>query len=251
MAIPSYDQILYPMLKLVEDGRERIFNNVIDELAQSMKVSEEERTVRMPNQNSHRTVFAYRAAWAKTYLKMAGLISYPERGSFVITKRGKKLLADESINELNKQILSQFREFVDFTSTNSNSSKNDSQKESTQTPLEQLQEIAKNIKNTLSKELLDNIMQCSPSYFEQIVIDVLLSMGYGGSFEDAGLAIGRSNDGGVDGVIKEDILGLDKIYIQAKKVEKTCFPCGCKGFFRCSFWPECNKRDFYNNIRFF
>lgn len=221
MAVPSYDKIMYPMLELAKDGQEKNLNDLITPLANILSLSEADRSERMPNNNKNRTKFAYRAAWAKTYLTKAGLIKKTGRSRFMITERGLSILDDHQITSLDRAILMKFEEFAEFATNNKSQSTEETLEEQKgQAPEETLQSAFKTIQNTLISDLIETLKECSPSYFEKIVVDVLLGMGYGGTEEDAGLTVGKAGDGGIDGIIKEDTLGLEKIYIQAKRWDK-------------------------------
>lgn len=221
MPVPSYDVIMYPMLELAKDRQEKNINDLIEPLADLLRLSEEDRNERMPNNNKNRTKFAYRAAWAKTYLTKAGLIKKTGRSRFVITDKGLSILADPSVTSLDRVYLLRYPEFAEFANQERDEQTEQiSNEQSGQAPEEILQNAFKTIQSTLASDLLDTLKECSPAYFEKIVIDVLIKMGYGGSDSAAGLAVGRSGDGGIDGIIKEDALGLDNIYIQAKRWDK-------------------------------
>ncbi|MGE4319327.1 MAG: restriction endonuclease [Deferribacterales bacterium] len=221
MPVPSYDVIMYPMLELAKDRQEKNINDLIEPLADLLRLSEEDRSERMPNNNKNRTTFAYRAAWAKTYLTKACLIKITGRSRFIITDRGIAVLEDPTVTSLDRAYLLRYPEFAVFVNQNrSEQTEQISNEHSGQAPEETLQNAFKTIQNTLASDLLDTLKECSPTYFEKIVIDVLIKMGYGGSDSAAGLAVGRSGDGGIDGIIKEDALGLDNIYIQAKRWDK-------------------------------
>jgi len=221
MAVPSFNVIMYPMLELAKDKQEKSINDLIEPLADMLKLTNDDRNERMPNNNKHRTKFAYRAAWAKTYLTKAGLIKKTGRSKFVITDKGISVLKDPAVENIDRNYLLKFPEFAEFANQEKVEQTEELPSEQTgQAPEETLQNAFKTIQNTLASDLLDTLKECSPAYFEKIVIDVLLKMGYGGSDNAAGLAVGRSGDGGIDGIIKEDALGLDNIYIQAKRWDK-------------------------------
>nr|AAW57025.1 putative mrr restriction protein [Crocosphaera subtropica ATCC 51142] len=191
-------------------------------------LTHEERKQLLPS--GKQAIFDNRVGWAKTYFKKADLLESTKWGYFKITQKGKKVLNDNSIQEIDAKFLKQFPEFIDFTNNTKKqhnhllSSESDQQLEEiedNETPQEQLGKIYLKIREELKKELLENIKQYSPNFFEKLVIDLLIAMGYGGSRKEAGEAVGQVNDGGIDGIIKEDRLGLDIIYIQAKRWENT------------------------------
>jgi len=217
--LPDYQSIMLPLLQFVADGRTHRTRELLDGLAEQFDLTPEERKELLPS--GAQPVFSNRLAWAKTYLKKAGLLKSEKRGTIVITERGKKVLADNP-DRIDINYLDQFPEFLAFRKGNTtNKDKNKREDTTGQTPEEMLEYAHKKLNQELIQELLQAVMDSSPAFFEQLVVDLLLAMGYGGSRADAGRAIGQSNDGGVDGIIKEDKLGLDIIYIQAKRWENT------------------------------
>ena len=172
-----------------------------------------------------RNTILYRLQWSKTYLKNAGLLEYPKRAHFQLTQAGKKVDL-KNVAQIDKSFLSKFEGFNDFKniSTKSNQlnfeSSIDAVKEDL-TPPEAIEFYSNELNNQIKQELLDLVKANNPAFFERLVVDLLVAMGYGGSHQDAAQAIGKTNDGGIDGIISEDRLGLDKIYIQAKRWENT------------------------------
>lgn len=194
-------------------------------LLQELECTEDEKNEMMED---GRNIIFYRLQWAKTYLKKAGLIEYPRRGHFNLSSLGRGLNL-KSIERIDSKYLSQFDSFSEFRKTNPSNGKeqkikniqiNVSEVEEL-TPPEIISHQSKILKNDLKIELLNLIKNNSSQFFEKLVVDLLVVMGYGGSHQDAAQAIGRTNDGGIDGIISEDRLGLDKIYIQAKRWENT------------------------------
>ena len=222
--IPTYEEIMLPFLNLLSDGKEHSLNESHDKLAAHFQLSEEETRELLPS--GQQPIFRNRIGWARTYLKKAGLLTSPRRAHFVITDRGRALLK-ENPKEITSNFLKRYDEFVEFQSIKSDkTAKGENQKElseplSNQTPEEALEYTYQNLKSELSKEVLDTVKNCSPGFFEKLVVDLLIKMGYGGSRKDAGEALGKTGDGGIDGTIKEDKLGLDIIYIQAKRWGNT------------------------------
>lgn len=217
--IPNYQSIMLPLLKLVGDKKEYRLDNVVDILANEFKLTETEKKEFLPSGQT--VIFGSRVGWARTYLKKAGLLETPKRGSLCITDRGLDVLKKKP-KEINVAFLRQFPEFIEFQNArredNTSADNTVVQTESsTQTPEEILDDSYQSIRKTLAQELLDKIIKLSPAFFERLVVELLVKMGYGGSMKDAGKAIGKSGDEGIDGTIKEDKLGLDIIYIQAKK----------------------------------
>lgn len=218
MAIPDYQSMMLPVLKFASDGRERTFKELLDTMAQHFGLTPEELAVMLPSGNQR--VFANRLGWAKTYLKQAGLLDIPRRGSFKITERGQKVLRSNPGN-ISSKFLDQFPEFIAFKQRTKRGQAAEIEPEDAgeddTTPDETMETAFRQLREELAQELLGQIKACSPAFFERTVVDLLLAMGYGGSRREAGATIGKSGDGGIDGIIKEDKLGLDVVYIQAKR----------------------------------
>lgn len=213
---------MLPLLTLAGDGSEHLMRSAIDQLGRHFALSDDELTQLLPSGAS--SVFASRVGWARTYLKQSGLLDSPRRGVFQITPAGRALLLEKP-NEINLKLLDRYELFQAFKARSRSSQDSASQLaervEDGQkiTPEDALAAAYQTLRNNLELELLDQIKASSPAFFERLVVDLLVGMGYGGSRQDAGRAIGRSGDGGIDGIIKEDKLGLDVIYLQAKKWE--------------------------------
>lgn len=214
MPIPDYQSIMLPLLQIAEDGHEHSIRRVIDILAEYYQLTEEEVEVLLPS--GIQSIFHNRVHWASTYLKKAKLIEPTKRGHFQITERGLKVLK-KSPPRIDRKLLSQFPEFLEFQERNKDIVA--SEEIETNTPQESITSGYKKIREQTEAELLESVMSCSPSFFERLVIDLLVKMGYGGTRPEAGQAIGKSGDGGIDGIINEDKLGLDVVYIQAKRWE--------------------------------
>jgi len=215
MPIPDYQSIMLPLLKQVSDGKVHKTSDVKEKLAKEFRLTPEERRQLLPS--GTQAIFDNRVNWAKTYLKKANLLHYPQRGELLINERGQKVLK-ENPGKINVRYLKQFKEFVDFITPNKEKEeKQAAESDSEQTPEEILENTYSKINTELTSELLNTIKQVSPTKFEELVIDLLLAMGYGGSRKEAGEVTGKSGDGGIDGIIKEDRLGLDKVYVQAKR----------------------------------
>jgi restriction system protein len=213
---------MLPVLTYVSDGVEHRMAEVIVGLADVFKLTEAERLELLPSGQT--PLFNNRVHWAKTYLKKAALIDSPKRATIIITNRGKKIL-QEKPSEISVKFLKRFPEFVEFHSSKKEGSNetelvgNDEIKK--QTPEELLAVGYQSIRNSLEQELLSKLKTIHPSYFEKVVVELLVKMGYGGSIAEAGKATRYTNDEGIDGIIKEDKLGLDVIYVQAKRWEGT------------------------------
>ncbi|MEO3431995.1 winged helix-turn-helix domain-containing protein [Inquilinus sp. CAU 1745] len=215
--IPDYQTLMRPVLECSRDGEIRI-GDLIDVLADQFDLTDEERIELLPS--GKQTRFANRVHWAKSYLKQGGLVKPTRRGFFTITDRGKAALADAG-NQINKTFLEQFDEFKAFQNRTRETDLEDiaptEELASAATPDEVLREAHQRINTALSEELLDRVREASPAFFEYLIVQLLLAMDYGGTSEDAGRALGRSGDGGIDGVIDQDPLGIDQIYLQAKR----------------------------------
>ncbi len=215
--IPDYQSLMLPLLKLVSDKQEHKYRDIIEILATEFQVTDEERKELLASGNQ--AIFDNRVGWAKTYLKKARLLDSPKRATFVITQTGLDTLK-KNPDRIDAKYLRQFPAFLEF----QNASRNDNETEETttiaiseQTPEESLDKAYQRIRKSLASELLNKVVELSPIFFERLVVELLVKMGYGGSIKDAGKAIGKSGDEGIDGTIKEDKLGLDIIYIQAKR----------------------------------
>ncbi len=222
MTIPDYQTLMLPVLKYLSDGNEHSLRETTSTLTEEFNLTDEERKQLLPS--GKQTVVNNRVAWAVTYLRQAGLIENIKRGVLRITARGRQVLAEDP-GRVDNLLLERFEEFQEFKSrSNKNKAilpqaKGDAQSETN--PEETLETAFQELQDGLVIELIEIIKKCSPEFFEQLVIDVLIKMGYGGSRKEAGQAIGRSGDEGIDGIIKEDKLGLDIIYIQAKRWQGT------------------------------
>ena len=220
MSVPDYQALMLPILKLAVDGEEHRFRDVVETLADELGLTNEERSELLPS--GQQPLFTNRVGWARTYLKHAGLLGSPRRGVLKITQRGHELLA-ENPPKVDLSVLRRFEEFVEFQSRRRTSAESVSVEslpaESSETPEDTLSRAYGALRKEVEAQLLETVAQVSPSFFEQLVVDVLVAMGYGGNRVDAARAIGRSGDGGVDGIINEDRLGFDVIYIQAKRWE--------------------------------
>jgi len=222
MAIPDFQTLMLPLLKVIADGREYRLRDVLEPLAEEFQVTDEERQHLLPS--GRYPTFDNRIAWAKTYLKKAALIDQPRRAYFQITERGREVLKSAP-GFINMKFLERFPEYVAF---KENSEQVETQPEiiqaetiQTETPEELIEGGARTIRKELAGEILQRVKGCSPAFFERLVVELLVKMGYGGTRQDAGRAIGRSGDEGIDGVIHEDRLGLDVIYLQAKRWENV------------------------------
>lgn len=211
---------MLPLLRFAGDGTEHSLRDAIEALASEFKLSDEERRELLPS--GQQEVFANRVGWARTYMKKAGLLRTTRRGFFQITDRGQSVLAQRPA-QIDCKFLDQYPEFRDFRVLRKQPTTNGEthEEDQTRTPEEALERAYQNLRADLAAELLSQIKQSPPALFERLVVELLVKMGYGGTRKDAGRAIGKSGDEGIDGIIKEDRLGLDIIYIQAKRWDNT------------------------------
>ncbi len=226
--LPSYEAMMPAVLKVLADGVARSLREVFERVCQHYAFTPEQLADTLPS--GRQTTLRSRVRWAKTYLVKAGLIEQPKRGICLITERGKAALV--SGHTIDNRYLAQFNEFVAFTLASSESAGNTQQAmaiptdtptpEQASTPQEQIEQALSAINRSLADDLLAEILGLSPRFFEQLVVDLMVAMGYGGSQQDAARTTRYSSDGGIDGIIKEDRLGLDSIYLQAKRyTDKT------------------------------
>jgi restriction system protein len=221
MSIPDYQTIMLPILRFLSDENEHNIGQVVDAVAGEFGLSADEREQLLAS--GQQTIIRNRAGWARTYLKKAGLIESTRRGFFLITERGKSVLGSKP-DRIDVKFLEQFPEFVAFRALRHErpGEKQEVETSTTEaTPEEALDSAYQHLRLSLEAELLEQVKAAPPSFFERLVVELLVRMGYGGTLRDAGKAVGKSGDGGIDGIIKEDRLGLDEIYIQAKRWDAT------------------------------
>ncbi len=226
--IPDYQTLMLPLLEQLSDQKEHELQELIKTLSDKFNLTDEERNELLPSGNQE--VINNRVGWARTYLKKANLLTSPRRATFKITEQGIQVLNKKptKIDVKFLQGLDDFKKWQISYQTNYQNKKeselieeNIAEIEQGKTPEELLDYSFQKLKDELAVELIDKIKSCSPVFFERLVVDLLIKMGYGGSRKEAGQIIGKSGDGGIDGIIKEDKLGLDTIYVQAKKWENT------------------------------
>jgi len=223
MAVPDYPSVMLPLLRLAAaKGGETSTADAVEALAQEFGLTDQDLREMLPSGIQPR--FLNRVGWAATYMKKAGLLEATRRGHFRITPRGQDLLKKRP-PAINVKLLEQYPEFLEFQQLKGTRRGKPISEgiidTSTATPSEALEAAYENLRHELADELLARLRRSSPSFFERLVVDLLVKMGYGGSRADAGKAIGRSGDGGIDGIIKEDRLGLDAVYIQAKRWDNS------------------------------
>jgi restriction system protein len=210
---------MLPLLKFYGDGQDHTFREAVEALAKEFSLTDKERREMLPS--GQQEIFDNRIGWARTYMKKAGLIEAPKRGINRISPRGMEVLKQKP-QRIDVNYLTQFKEFQDFRALRHTKTEEVSETQmNDKTPEESLEIAYQRIRNDLASDLLQRLKACSPAFFERLVVEVIVKMGYGGTRQDAGKAIGKSGDGGIDGIIKEDKLGLDAIYIQAKRWENT------------------------------
>jgi len=221
MAVPDFQSFFRPLLEVAGDDEEHSLKEARERIAADFDLSQEDLNELLPSGTQRK--FDNRVAWAKSYFVQAKVLESPRRAHFRITDRGRRLLS-QGHERIDIKILNQYPEFVEFHSPskqNKVSPKSASEESTSETPEEILQKAYQSICNDLAGEILERIKSNTPSFFENLVVDLMVAMGYGGSRADAGKSIGQSGDEGIDGIIKEDRLGLDVIYLQAKRWEGT------------------------------
>ena len=218
MSIPDYQTVMLPLLRLLADGREHPVRGAVEAISDEFHLSPNERQQLLPSGTS--TVIGSRVGWARTYMKKAGLVDSTKRGVIKITERGVAALK-KNPPRIDVKFLDQFPEFIAFRTLRHDHTPPVDAPLASATPEEALDEAYQTLRAGLESELLNRVKTASPAFFERLVIDLLVRMGYGGSFRDAGQAVGKSGDGGIDGIIKEDRLGLDLIYLQAKRWDSS------------------------------
>lgn len=227
VTIPDYQSLMLPLLKMLQYDNEMQISEYTSALAEQFHLTEDECREMLPS--GRQETFKNRAGWARTYLVKAGLLSGVSRGTVKITPLGKQIL-DSHPTRIDRNFLMKFESFQEFQRKSvPESDRKASQVDETQNdgpavvisdsddPMSRLESAYAELRTLLADELLDTVKTSSPEFFESLVVDLLVAMGYGGSRRDAGQAVGRSGDGGIDGIIKEDRLGLDVVYVQAKR----------------------------------
>ncbi len=222
MAVPDFQSMMLPLLRLAADGREHTLSEAIETLAQQFALTETDRKELLPSGRQSR--YANRMGWAATYLRKTKLLESTARGRFRITQRGLDELSS-GVTRIDLPYLAKYDELAEFRRRPSVEATHEDEEidqlATSQTPREALEASYQTLRRELADELLEQIKSRPPRFFEKLVVDLLVAMGYGGSRKDAGQRVGRSGDGGIDGIIKEDKLGLDYVYIQAKRWEGT------------------------------
>ena len=216
MSVPSFQQLMLPALQTIGQRYDEIsIAGLEEEVGKALRISPEERQVRLPSGNQ--TLFGNRLNWARSYLSKAGLIELPRRGYCRATDRGRELLA-EGLIEIDLGLLERYPEFVAWRSQSKVAEVVDDPgiRENAEALIASSFEL---LNTELGRDIVERVHSFSPAFFERLIIDLLVRMGYGGGRAEMGRALGRVGDGGVDGVIKEDELGLDVVYVQAKRLD--------------------------------
>jgi len=220
MPIPDYQTLMRPLLASLADGEVHSLPSVLTKLIEEFALTPEEAKEKLAS--GRQSVISNRVGWAKTYLAKAGLLEVPKRAHYRITARGRHALS-ECPDRIDNDYLAQFEEFQQFIAPAVTHAEVDevASKARQTTPDEQIASAYQALNASLADELLDNVHSASAGFFEQVVVDLMIAMGYGGSKKEAGQATQTTNDDGIDGIIKEDRLGLDTIYLQAKRWQNT------------------------------
>jgi restriction system protein len=219
MPIPDFQSIMRPLLEAHSDGEEHLNRELIALLADQFGLSEDERREMLPSGRAR--LFDNRVGWAKSHITQAGLLEAPRRTVSKITERGHEVLRDHP-ERVDLRVLNKFEDYREFRNRRRTPEEKEDLTETasdSQTPEELLENAYVKVRRQIEAELLGQIMGNPPEFLERVIVDLVVRMGYGGSHKDAGEALGRSGDEGVDGIIKEDPLGLDIIYLQAKRWE--------------------------------
>jgi len=231
LAVPDYQTFMLPLLEILGDGEVHALHECIDQLAVRFNLTPEDRREVLPS--GAQPKLSNRVSWARTYMAKAGLLEKVGRGKIRITERGKDLL-QRSPERIDSRLLEDYSEFREFKKrpdpTSFDHPSGPRADEEKTSPEEQLEESYARLRDTVARDLLDRVKKCSPGFFERIVVDLLVAMGYGGSRKDAAEALGGRGDGGVDGRIKEDKLGLDAVYVQAKRWDSPVGPAVVRDF---------------------
>ena len=222
MAIPDFQACMLPMLRLVSDGKDHRLSQVVETLTGQFGLSDVERAELLPS--GHQTKIANRIQWASTHMVKAGILERPLRGVLRITESGQSLLR-ENPSRVDMALLDQFPAYKEFKALKGTRKRESGEEDEDPAAVETLAATPEDLvergyaqyRSALASDLLETVKTCSPQFFERLVVELLVAMGYGGSRADAGKAVGQSGDGGIDGIIKEDKLGLDAVYLQAKR----------------------------------
>jgi restriction system protein len=250
MPVPDFQHLMLPYMTLIRDGDDHSIKEMMAHLASQFSLTEDDLTELIPSKKQTR--FYNRVTWAGSHLRQAKLVENVGRGLFRITARGQELLS-RNPDHIDINVLNAFPEYQEFRQRRrvaEDTSEPDRIEENLRTPDELLAESYQNIRDALASEILEKVKTCSPAFFERLVVETIVAMGYGGTLQDAGKAVGKSNDGGIDGIIKEDRLGLDLIYLQAKKWESTVGRPELQAFAGALLGRQANKGVFITTSNF-
>ncbi|WP_146590136.1 restriction endonuclease [Puniceibacterium confluentis] len=214
--IPDYQTLMRPVLMAAREEQRKI-SDVVEEMSELFQLPEDERALLLPS--GKQTAIANRVHWARSYLKQAGLVSNPKRGFYELTADGQGVADDPSI-QLNSKYLERFDNFQDFLARGKDIDEQmipSVAAEEQETPDESIQIAYQRLNASLAANLIEVVREATPAFFEVLIVELLLAMGYGGSWKEAGRALGQTGDNGIDGVIDQDPLGVDQIYLQAKR----------------------------------
>jgi restriction system protein len=247
MPIPDFQTIMLPLLNIAKDEETHNIHEAVEELSKHFSLSEEDKSRLLPS--GQQPIFYNRVGWARTYLKKARLIEDPTRGHFQITARGKTVLKEKP-DRIDMKYLQRFPEYMEFRESTRETLEEDTEEDvDGLTPEEALEESYQSIRKDLADDLLTYVLDSTLGFFEKLVVELLVKMGYGGSQRDAARAVGQSGDEGIDGIIDEDRLGLDTIYIQAKNMETgwTSRKAGDSEICRCAPRQASKERHLYRD----
>lgn len=253
MPIPKYDELTWPILQILKDGQPHSTHDLAKALSDQFGLSEEERSARLPS--GVQTYMLNRTGWAGFHLDRAGLVARPKRGRWQITPEGLKVASSQA-RKLDRQALSEFPAFADYLTSLRAGNNHEPEVEPAQPadtdtpPEEQIASAFKALRADLKQDLLGMVRRMDPIRFERLVLDLLLAMGYGGSREEAASMTKVSNDEGIDGVINEDRLGLDVIYVQAKRWQNTVGRREIQGFVGALAGQQAHKGIFITTSDF-
>jgi restriction system protein len=255
VAIPDYQTLMLPVLRMSAKGEIRV-SDVVEAISTEFALTDEERSALLPS--GKQTIISNRVHWAKNYLKQAGLVVATKWGHFEVSSEGRKVL-ERPPKKIDVDFLNQYPAFLEFRQKSNEEALAESGGETVasktaenETPDAQIQQLSGEISRALGHDILDRIMAASPAFFEKVVVRLLTEMGYGGGSAQAGRAIGKSGDDGVDGVIDQDTLGLDRVYIQAKRYnsDSAIGPSAVRDFFGSLDMHKAGKGLFVTTSKF-
>ncbi len=222
MAIPDYQTLMRPVLEYISEHSSTPVSPIVESLSDKFNLSEEEKEQKV--KSGSKSIIYDRITWALTFLYKAGLLEKPSRGVYSLSEIGNEAL--KKYKNIDVKVLKQYPKFIEWFSKEKKQKGNSGDSveidiESKQTPQEIIEKGYRQLVSVAKQELLDKIISSTPDFFEQVILDLLISMGYGGARKDASQRLGKTGDGGIDGVIKEDALGLDVVYVQAKRYKEN------------------------------